>query len=344
MRIQYRSGWIRRLWTLNEGIYSQERLFVCFNNCIVRVPGLADKLMVKDGRGHFAFYTKPVAFDIYASWINKYRLVAYSLPARRLERAFFFDRPEPLHSLICKVWQTVVERITTTESDRPILIMSLLGLDLSPILDIPPLVDGSASRGAIERMRAVYKALPEFPQKIIFQNGKRFEEYGMRWATTYCRKWVENGQAQRMLYGDPGRVLPRGLCVKLPALLSTTYHDEWTLSIGFRMQYSHRGKISAVAALRPDDGNELKHECLGAHSQIGFLIESDRELDRVISGSSKYVLAIVVSVLEESAGIRYCRFLGRMSIERLGLATGVALAGNSDTMYISENEAIWCVG
>ncbi|KAF8848028.1 hypothetical protein BDZ45DRAFT_811120 [Acephala macrosclerotiorum] len=343
MRIQYRSGWIRRLWTLNEGIYSQERLFVCFNNCIVRVPGMADKLMVADGRGHFPFYTKPVAFDIYAPWVGRYRLVAYSLPARRFERAFFFDKPYPLGKLINSVWDTVVERTTSTESDRPILIMSLLGLDLSPILDIPPVVDGSATKGAIKRMRAVYKALPEFPQEIIFQNGKRFEEYGMRWATIYCRKWVANDQAQKMIYGDPGKILPEGLCVNYPALLTTTHHDQWILSIGLWMQYSHRGNLSALAAVRPDNGNELEHVCLDNHTQIGFLIESDWGLDGVIRGTRKHVLAIVVSVLEESFGIRYCKFLGRMTIERLPYNEG-DLIGSCDTTYISKNETTWCVG
>jgi hypothetical protein len=304
---------------------------------------MADRLLVEDDRGHFPLFSKPVAYDAYATWLLKSRLVADALPFRRLERAFFFDEVANLSLRIAAIWENVVERMTTTESDRPILIMSLLGLDLSPVLKIPPQVEGSPERGAIERMRAVYKALPEFSQSIIFQNGKRFEEYGMRWATTYCSNAAGKGQAQRRLSDIPGRILDRGLCVEYPALLVSGIDDGWDLGCGLWTKHQHANNVSALAAMGPDRGSELSEENLDGETQIGLLIQSDEELEAVISGQSTFVQAIAVSILEEGDGIRYCGFLGRLQVSKMPITEAV-LRNCREAKYFCKSKIVWCVG
>lgn len=231
---------------------------------------MADRLLVKDDRGQFPLFTKPVAYDVYATWLLKSRIVDDALPSRRLERTFFFESVD--NSLrVVAVWENVIERTTTKDSDRPILIMSLLGLDLSPVLKIPPKVERCPERATRERMRAVYKALPEFSQTVIFQNGRRFEEYGMRWATIYCSNVAAGkAQPQRKLSQDPGRILDRGLCVEYHELLVSVVEAGWELGLGLWTKYRQSDTVSALAALAPDRGSE---EYLDSGSQIGLLFE-----------------------------------------------------------------------
>lgn len=170
--------------------------------------------------------------------------------------------------------------MTTTESDRPILIMSLLGLDLSPVLDIPPKVEGSPERAAIERMRAVYLALPEFPSRILFMDGERFPEYGMRWAKTYCNNAGMSEKSQKRLGDIPGQVLPRGLCVEFPMLLTTTRNDAW--GVGDRPIYLKYGHDSDAIGLTVVNGSQwttskLPQGPLDKDTQIGFLFQNKKK-------------------------------------------------------------------
>ncbi|KAL3427455.1 het domain protein [Phlyctema vagabunda] len=340
MRIQYRSGWIRRLWTLNEGIYSQQRLFACFRNCIIRVPYIADRLMLEDDRGKIPFFTKPVAWDIYAHWTLQYRHVAWALPSNRLERAFFFDKALPLPLRITGIWLTVAGRTTTTESDRPILIMSLLGMDLSPVLSIPPSKDDNGQRCANDRMRALYKSLGEFPQAMVFQNGKRYEEYGMRWAVQVCKRDAGNGKVQRRMSGNSGRIVERGICVQFPVLLPSKIEENWSIDHGLWMKIDHLGEAFAVAAL-PIRGGDHNEAPLDDGARIGILIQYGKELKELLNSKIKEVTATVVSILEETNQIRYCKFIGHVELSTMPSAT---LRLCCDTSYISESEKIWCVG
>lgn len=53
--------------------------------------------------------------------------------------------------------------------------------------------------GADERMRKFYSTLDGFPQDVLFQDGSRFEEDGIRWAMKTCQ-YADN---VRYLGGEP---------------------------------------------------------------------------------------------------------------------------------------------
>lgn len=313
---------------------------------MVRIPHIADKLLLADEKGRIPFFTKPIAYDAYAWWLLKDRLVLEALPAFRFERLFFFEKTAPLCLRITAIWENVMERITSTESDRPVLIMSLLGLDLFPVLDIPARKEGNAPGGAIDRMRVVYKSLPEFPQDMIFQHGKRFDEYGMRWAVTTCSKDTGDNQLPRRLSDIPGRVQERGLCVEYPALLVSGLEGGWKLSYGLWMKFSGLrggGNTLALAALVHENNQDLAEGHLGSETQIGIIVESEDELEDLICDKRTTVNTAVVELLEKENGVQYCKFLGRLHLSKMPAIEAV-LHNCLEAKYITAGAELYCIG
>lgn len=342
LRIQLRSGWFRRLWTLNEGIYSQEHLFAVFKNAIVRVPGMSDKLIVQIDRPNYPLFKRPIVWDACAFWTWKWRSVAYALPARRFERTFFFDTPLALDSRIAAIWENVSQRMTSTESDRPILVMSLLGLDLSPVLNIPPNPDDPMVV-AMARMKAVYKSLPEFPENIIFLDGKRFPEYGMRWALGFWNISVNGGQFRR-LSGSGGRIIERGLCVNFASLLIPGIRDEWKTNETLLMKCLINESITCVIRTEVLEAlTGLEIERLDVRSTIGFLIQKDERRDIEKRRAWSEQEAVVVHLIHEEIEINYARYLGRVKLRAAPEVCSTFSICN-EAQYIGKNEITWCVG
>lgn len=79
LRILFCSGWMRRLWTLQEGIFAQQKLYVYFKNCAIRIPYIVDQLLVEFDHGKFSIFSEPIFYDAFAHWLAQFRMVSTSL-------------------------------------------------------------------------------------------------------------------------------------------------------------------------------------------------------------------------------------------------------------------------
>ncbi|KAJ5442416.1 hypothetical protein N7445_005423 [Penicillium cf. griseofulvum] len=202
LRVLYCSGWIRRLWTLQEGLSAKSRLYVMFSDKAVNISTIADELLTKLDRDKLPIMQDRIMTYAIAVWLSFFQHTLES--ASKFQRFVNFvvtpfgATDIPKSQLIAWNWFNVATRATSKAADRPIILAGILNLDLKEIIEV---------KGSDERMRKFYSLLDDFPQGVLFQPGPRFEEDGMRWAMKVCQ------YTEELLYlsGDAGKITPRGL-------------------------------------------------------------------------------------------------------------------------------------
>ena len=189
------SGWIRRLWTLQEGA----------------LP--ADKKRV-----WFQFRDQAVNFDslwqqIYKSFNNdlgRRGLVGDINRRMRTFRAFFnrdFNVPGGDLATVEAAFQ---HRSVSVSSDEPLLTGTLLGLDVAEILN-------GSDETRVHRLWSLMSAADcGIPKDILFRLGPRLREEGYRWAPkTMLYREDSNASLQMMRRGDDqGTLSQQGLTVQ----------------------------------------------------------------------------------------------------------------------------------
>ncbi|KAL2833178.1 hypothetical protein BJY01DRAFT_94111 [Aspergillus pseudoustus] len=208
LRVLYCSGWIRRLWTLQEGLAAKSRLYVILaDKKAVNISTVADELFTKLNNGKLPLFQEKIARYAAAVWYQYFQSA--------LEYASKFERfvnvvtspfvPESWNvtedKLVSWNWYNVATRASSKDGDRPIVLAGVLNLDVKEILSV---------KGSDERMRKLYSLLDGFPTGVLFLDEPHFEEDGMRWAVKVCRFTDQI----RSLTGGAGKITPRGLQVK----------------------------------------------------------------------------------------------------------------------------------
>ncbi|CAP95996.1 Pc21g10990 [Penicillium rubens Wisconsin 54-1255] len=179
LRVLHCSGWMRRLWTLQEGLAAKSRLYMLFSDKAVNIATIADELLTKLDRGKLPIMQESIAFFAMGVWFGFFKhTIDFTSKFERFVNLFAiftpFDRNDITRDqLIIWNWFNVATRATSKARDRPIILAGILNLDLKEILDV---------KGSDERMRKFYSLIDSFPQDVLFQPGPRFEDYGMRWA------------------------------------------------------------------------------------------------------------------------------------------------------------------
>ncbi|KAL2810284.1 hypothetical protein BJX63DRAFT_423227 [Aspergillus granulosus] len=206
LRVLYCSGWIRRLWTLQEGLAAKSRLYVILSDKAVNISTIADELFTKLGQGKLPIFQDKIARYAASVWYQYFQ--------GALEYASKFERfvnvvtspfvPESWNVTEDKLlnwnWYNVATRASSKDGDRPIVLAGVLNLDVKEILKV---------KGSDARMRQLYSMLDGFPTSVLFHDEPRFEEDGMRWAVKVCRFTDEI----RYLTGEAGKITPQGLRV-----------------------------------------------------------------------------------------------------------------------------------
>lgn len=215
LRVLYCSGWIRRLWTLQEGLAAKSRLYVMFADKAINISTIADDILTKTEKGKIPLLQENAAFYGMALWFSFFtHTIDYGSKFERVVDIItspFVKDGLTKDNLLAWNWYNVAMRATTKAGDRPIILAGVLDLDVKEILD---------AKGSDARMRKFYGMLDEFPHDIIFQEGPRFEEDGMRWAVKVCQFLDE----PRYLGHEPGKITPRGL--KISALSSWLFPSQ----------------------------------------------------------------------------------------------------------------------
>ena len=207
----FTSAWLQRLWTLQEGVLAQDRLWFQFRDRPLNLKGLMTM-------------TPPIptlvvlqAFQL--DMIEQYRIMSLS---------FLQNQPSPadvpkynaMGQDLTALDKALRYRSCTVASDEALCICTLLGLPAEEIVGLPAEVDARM----IQPWRLIARKYGGIPQRIIFLYSPRLKVKGMKWAPeTLLREnagvHLHSSLVRAFMWGDPelGKITESsGLLVKLP--------------------------------------------------------------------------------------------------------------------------------
>ena len=190
------SGWMRRLWTLQEGALPavKGRLWVQFCDQAINLHPITqqmNKLLKND--------------------LSRAELVIAILSRIRTFTTFFDRDPNDLGADLGTVDEALQHRSVSVSSDEPLLVGTLLGLDVTKILN-------GSEETRIHRMWSLMPtAVRGLPTDILFRLGPRLSEEGYRWAPSSMLYYEdENPVIETMREGEnQGIPTQYGLRVRL---------------------------------------------------------------------------------------------------------------------------------
>lgn len=200
MRLKY-SGWMRRLWTLQEGVHAN-RLWLQLKDESVNLDLVEEYLS-----GIYKTDT------IHESIVLP--LIAYMRELRGLINRRAANRgPAGLAEVI----RAFKQRSVSVATDEPLCLANCLDIDQRVIVRVRP----------EDRMKTFWRVLPDvrdsdsevrgIPRGIIFFREARLSEPGYRWAPASVMHKHEFGNLRKpKIVGDLARITPQGLVAKYPA-------------------------------------------------------------------------------------------------------------------------------
>lgn len=229
------SGWMRRLWTLQEGVLGR-RLYAKFRDGFVALDNRENRSvpMRKSADDMKVVLQKTVALSAEAESV---------LMKMRFPRKSFADKPEPelfgvvrkysfdpgklariessVHAVaVFEAFKASVYRSTSKEDDEFLCMASLLGWDVAGLRSIPP----------NNRMYYLMSKQRNLPEALIFLAGTRMKEKGWTWALNRFgnRAATQLDDHIRPTAKGNGIVTDNGLVVDVPALMLPDCHEVWS--------------------------------------------------------------------------------------------------------------------
>ena len=191
------SGWVRRLWTLQEGALpaDQRRVWFQFRDQAVDFDSLWQQL-----------------YKSFNNDLGRTGLVSNINWRMRTLRAFFNRDSNIPGGDLAMVEVALQYRSVSVSSDEPLLIGNLLDLDVAELLK-------GSDETRIHRMWSLMSsAVCGIPKNILFRLGPRLREEGYRWApSTMLYREDSNAPLQMMVKeeDDQGFLTEHGLKVRL---------------------------------------------------------------------------------------------------------------------------------
>lgn len=156
------SAWMRRVWTLQEGVLT-EAIYVQFKERAInlnQVEGwLQHNLFAPRGQREF---------------MNLEASMAWS----RMKKAVKTPKPKNIEL----IYDVLRYRETTYPTDEAVCLAVLAGEDPQSILSIVPGTNESMTATADRRMQEFLRLCRRLPMKLLFVRGERFNDKGYRWA------------------------------------------------------------------------------------------------------------------------------------------------------------------
>ncbi|RDW61207.1 uncharacterized protein DSM5745_10705 [Aspergillus mulundensis] len=339
LRVLYCSGWIRRLWTLQEGLAAKSRLYVLLSDKAVNISTMADSLFTKLDQGKIPIFQARIARFAAGVWYSYFQ---HTIDAASKFEKFvnvmtspFIDASISQDQLVAWNWFNVATRASSKDGDRPVVLAGVLDLDVGAILKV---------KGAHERMRVFYSLLDGFPADVLFQDGLRFEEDGWRWALRVCRYTDEI----RYLGHGAGRITEGGL--QVTGVLSWVF--ESSVVFDLRRLEEDDGQLAweawlDAAQIDPDKPAKVLHlkakqdVCFPADEVQGILLEEVRT-----SRPGSATRCALVSLQARDEEVHYARYTSVATVQSvdLGLSSfpdeGFLIGGTWDDLQRRE----WVVG
>ncbi len=311
------SGWMRRLWTFQEGAVSRNLYFLFADG----LKNVEDLELMYDEAAQFS----PVAVAARSFYTN-------------LLRPRVSKRPKTDAHLVAAIYRSIQWRKTTRLADETLAIARILNVDEVRIGAAPPDL----------RMVALLKELPEIPAGMIFLSGPRLKAKGFRWApaTWMMGKFPEFPDPLGLLQpslmpmkwsvGQAHSVLgDRGLLVRYPGFRLHRDSDEpWNPE---DMRNQLRGCLFPVDS----SGDKWFRYVMNARDWKAFDLHgmSGQEIAHaeiaVICCQSEWYdtehTAVLVLVTGESEGTLHCRWQALVVVDQLKEDQSIGLRDPTST-------------
>ncbi|KAI4196654.1 MAG: hypothetical protein LQ350_006407 [Teloschistes chrysophthalmus] len=185
----FTTGWMRRLWTLQEGALPR-KLWFQFKDKAVDLDWVWNE-----------------AVECSRSDLGRVSLSTNIILHHHQLRGFFHQFLPEITTDFVSVSNALKFRSDSVSTDEPLLVGGLLKLDLGYILD------GDES----SRMQRLLKILPSIPRSIVFTLGLRMSQRGFRWAPISLMESTPKVRELSSPPGYTGTLTEDGLRIKLPA-------------------------------------------------------------------------------------------------------------------------------
>ena len=178
------SAWVRRLWTLLEGV-------------------MAPKI-------YFQFAEAPFLFDLYPNQDFEEKYYDNPVGAISQESDLTHSKWAIGTGLLrtIRTFQALKSRSTTKEGDQAICVASILDMDLAQLLSVPD----------HERVKKLWSMFREVPAATLFLPGKKLKCRVFGWAPASC----SDCRFLAIPIDVPAHITPKGLCVSLSGFFLDT--------------------------------------------------------------------------------------------------------------------------
>lgn len=221
MRISL-SGWMRRLWTLHEGVLGN-RLLIKFKNGTLNLEKgykeLGFKFQADLGRKFECVFGTPMADARQTFWrMRSLRDELFVGPEGKIvgisRKTIRYKDPYQEAVLrrcsrIMQAFDACRYRTTSRTEDMYICLANLLGWDTSNLWSVP----------VNRRMRLLLEQQEVLPQGVLFVPGPRMHEHGWRWAVTEFDNEAQSRTRAPISDDRPARRDASGLTVRYPGLI-----------------------------------------------------------------------------------------------------------------------------
>lgn len=201
--------WMRRLWTLQEGVMARKLYF-----------------WLKGGPVSFDAMIETWKQDSRSFFQPGYKLGKELTDWRALGKDWEVNGAISSISKFPFVQRAVQYRTTTRQQDEAICMATIFNFDLNPLLELDT---------AEDRMRRFWLSMRDIPTGILWMRGPRFVDDGFRWAPSTL---INRGSLTHFYGGKPlklGHVESSGLRLLSPGLLlmptSVPLQDDFYIKI-----------------------------------------------------------------------------------------------------------------
>lgn len=191
------SGWMRRLWTLQEGALP-EKLWFQFKDSVMEL------------RQTWLEAMDTCNIKIDRTWLARDITILYHY----LRSFFHSEEGDPLRRDLEHADKALQFRSVSVASDEPLLIAGLLRLDTAFILDGP-------EDSRMQRLWSLVPSVPQgIPKNVLFNRGSRLRQPGFRWAPASLLSFAgdrDGSLCSTDVDEYSGSLTPSGLVVHLSA-------------------------------------------------------------------------------------------------------------------------------
>ncbi|KAF5533892.1 hypothetical protein FMEXI_11567 [Fusarium mexicanum] len=352
------SGWMMRLWTLQEAFVSDQlHLALRGHDLVDKMPPNLDN-----------FWTETDGQDVLRSSMAEIMRGKVELNLMRTEPRKPLDEKSTSERalLIASAWRAVRYRTTRNPGEETLALSSLLDIPISQD-DESPVLSTSREQDRERLMERFWDTVGKggafenaIPPGIIFLPGKRLSSKGFRWAPfTWMSGEVEAYPFPLDSPKHPTQLTPEGLVVQLPGfclyptrdklndIISTSNRSSFRFSVGRGLDEWYqvstarkRSQLNGISAPL-DNGNhdlhpialELQNEILsGKPLKIGIILSRPRPVE--VQGEIGLLVKICdgedhCPLSDRDKSLLTCKIIRRIEVSRLAIGASEISPGKT---------------